>query len=521
MAADKAEKDAKMQVDGETKKDTAVEKPPPPPPTPSAEIKSNIQLIERAVSTLEPRFTARVLRSLTTLRKKLNGTILTEAVNAAYSKDGPAKQALLSFVPASKDVPASMEVDNAPAPPAKGPAAQAEPCPEVDIYLRLLILLHLMDTPGDAASNKACELAQETITKIQSLNRRSLDAIAARVYFYFGRVHELKKDADTIRPILLAAQRTASLRRDDELQATLINLLLRNYLQHNLYQQADHLISKTTFPSTTTGNTQLSRYLYYLGRIRAVQLSYTEAHTHLQQAIRRAPSAQLAPGFYQTVHKLFLIVELLMGDIPERSLFRHPVLKKALGPYLKIVQAVRTGDLSSFQSSLTQHRVQFQQDQTYTLILRLRHNVIKTGVRALSIAYSRISLRDICLKLHLDSEEDAEYIVGKAVRDGVIDARVDHAKGWMESWRRGDAGSGGKIGGVDVYETGEPREAFAKRIGFCLDLHNESVKAMRYPLNMHRKDLATAAEAREREKELAMEIVDGEHDDDDDPVGDF
>lgn len=80
------------------------------------------------------------------------------------------------------------------------------------------------------------------------------------------------------------------------------------------------------------------------------------------------------------------------------------------------------------------------------------------------------------MKLHLDSEEDAEYIVGKAVRDGVIDARVDHAKGWMESWRRGDAGSGGKIGGVDVYETGEPREAFAKRIGFCLDLHNESVK---------------------------------------------
>ncbi|KAG8872443.1 26S proteasome non-ATPase regulatory subunit [Tulasnella sp. 331] len=480
MATDKAEKDSKTQGEGDAKKDAAAapeKAPPPPPPTPSAEIKSNIQLIERAVSTLEPRFTARVLRSLTTLRRKLDGTILTEAVNAAYAKDGPAKKALLSYIPTSKDVPASMEVDGAPASaPTKAPSAPSEPCPEVDIYLRLLILLHLMDTSGTTASDKARVLARETIDKIQSLNRRSLDAIAARVYFYFGRVHELRKDADTIRPVLLAAQRTASLRRDDELQATLINLLLRNYLQHNLYQQADHLISKTTFPSTTTGNTQLSRYLYYLGRIRAVQLSYTEAHTHLQQAIRRAPSAQLAPGFYQTVHKLFLIVELLMGDIPERSLFRHPVLKKALGPYLKIVQAVRTGDLSSFQSSLTQHRLQFQQDQTYTLILRLRHNVIKTGVRALSIAYSRISLRDICLKLHLDSEEDAEYIVGKAVRDGVIDARVDHAKGWMESWRRGDAGSGGKIGGVDVYETGEPREAFAKRIGFCLDLHNESVK---------------------------------------------
>lgn len=156
--------------------------------------------------------------------------------------------------------------------------------------------------------------------------------------------------------LFLAAQRTASLRHDDELQvrltyryslaranvyhslqATLINLLLRNYLHYNLYQQADKLVSKTKFPDSA-GNPQLSRYLYYLGRIRAVQLNYTEAHTHLQQAIRRAPAATMAPGFYQTVHKLFLIVELLMGDIPERGLFRHPVLKGALGPYLKIVQ---------------------------------------------------------------------------------------------------------------------------------------------------------------------------------------
>ena len=47
------------------------------------------------------------------------------------------------------------------------------------------------------------------------------------------------------------------------------------------------------------------------------------------------------------------------------------------------------------------------------MINSLRHNVIKAGVRRLSISYSRISLKDICLKLHLDSEEDAEYIVAK------------------------------------------------------------------------------------------------------------
>lgn len=120
------------------------------------------------------------------------------------------------------------------------------------------------------------------------------------------------------------------------------------------------------------------------------------------------------------------------------------------------------------------HSAQFTQDSTYKLILRLRHNVIKTGVRSLSLAYSLISLRDICVKLHLDSEEDAEYIVGKAVRDGVIEARVDHANGWMITKARGGMGAAESVEGV--YATEEPREVFTKRIGFCLDLHNESVK---------------------------------------------
>lgn len=55
------------------------------------------------------------------------------------------------------------------------------------------------------------------------------------------------------------------------------------------------------------------------------------------------------------------------------------------------------------------------------LILRLRHNVIKTGLRAISLSYSRISLADVASKLALGSREDAEFIVAKAIRDGVIE----------------------------------------------------------------------------------------------------
>lgn len=141
----------------------------------------------------------------------------------------------------------------------------------------------------------------------------------------------------TVFRLFLAAQRTASLRHDDETQASLINRLLRNYLHYSLYDQADKLVSKTTFP-TSASNPQFARYHYHLGRIKAVQLNYTEAHTNLRQAIRRAPAAKTAPGFYQAVHKLSVVVELLMGDIPDRSLFRHPVLEKALSGYFDIVK---------------------------------------------------------------------------------------------------------------------------------------------------------------------------------------
>lgn len=43
--------------------------------------------------------------------------------------------------------------------------------------------------------------------------------------------------------------------------------------------------------------------------------------------------------------------------------------------------AVRTGNLAKFNQVLDQFGDKFQADGTYTLIIRLRHNVIKTGRR--------------------------------------------------------------------------------------------------------------------------------------------
>jgi 26S proteasome regulatory subunit N3 len=488
--------------DAKNKGDAADEAAAPSPTaSPVSEIKSNVTLIERAVSTLEPWFTIRVLRSLTALRKRLDDKALSDAVLEVYPHDSPVRASLLSWLPAAPPPGESMEVD-----PTSSPKPPPETVPETEIYFRLLILHHLLTSASTYSD--AIDLANETVQKIQSLNRRSLDPIAARVWFALERAYELGGELSDARPLFLAAQRTASLRHDDETQASLINRLLRSYLHYSLYDQADKLISKTNFPGSAP-NSQYARYHYFLGRIKTVQLDYTAAHTNLQQAIRRAPAPKIAPGFYQAVHKLFVVVELLMGDIPDRSLFRHPVLEKALRGYFDIVKAVRTGSLSQFQSMLSTHAAGFEADRTYTLVARLRQNVIKTGIRRLSLSYSRISLRDICVKLHLDSEEDAEYIVGKAIRDGVIEGRIVHEKGWME------------CGGQKTGYGPEVSEMFSRRIGYCLELHNQSVKAMRFPLNAHRKDIADAEGAREREKELAKEIQDGEIDEEDALGGDF
>ena len=60
------------------------EEPKKEPLTVPQEIRSNALLIDRAVSTLEPRFTLRVLRTLTALRKRLNSKVLTEAIEGVY-----------------------------------------------------------------------------------------------------------------------------------------------------------------------------------------------------------------------------------------------------------------------------------------------------------------------------------------------------------------------------------------------------------------------------------------------------
>ena len=69
----------------------------------------------------------------------------------------------------------------------------------------------------------------------------------------------------------------------------------------------------------------------------------------------------------------------------------------------------------------------------YYIFSRIRHNVIKFGLRNIYLSYSRISLIDICGKLHLDGVTETEYTVAKAIRDGVIDATINHEEQYVQT----------------------------------------------------------------------------------------
>ncbi|KAK0713125.1 proteasome regulatory subunit C-terminal-domain-containing protein [Lasiosphaeria miniovina] len=482
------------------------------------DIKGNFALLERAVVLFDARFTLRALRSISSIRKRLTADIVAQVISETYHSSSPssnvAKQLLLAVgrpdVPLGRQPGPEMEIDIEPKASTKNGVKKEtkEIIAEIDIFLGVLTQVLLFDSKQFQLGFKFSRFLSDLV---QSLNRRTLDSLSAKVYFYYSLFSEQiaphppspQSLIVSIRPTLLAALRTAVLRKDVDTQASVIVLLLRSYLLTSHIAQADLLVSHTQFPENAANN-QVARFLYYLGRTRAIQLRYTEAHEHLTAATRKAPSSACALGFSQTATKLLLVVELLMGDIPDRATFRQPTMEAAFHPYFLLVQAVRVGNLEDFETTIADYADIFRRDSTYTLILRLRQNVIKTGIRMMSLSYSRISLRDICIRLHLGSEESAEYIVAKAIRDGVIEATLDRERGFMKSKEVGD-----------VYATREPGEAFHDRIRACLALHDESVKAMRFPMNQHRLELKNAQEAREREREMAKEIQEGDLDEDD------
>ena len=201
------------KAEDKSKPDESKQEEKPVPLTPLQEVKANVTLIDRAVANLEPRFTHRVLRTLTSLRKKLDENIIRNAIDELYLRgmyseytvarelsyiwiaDNPTKRSLLAWLPEP-----AMDVDAVSSKPAFTNSVQ-DPSPESEAYLRLLIIHRLLSSPG--TYEKALALAQETVEKIQASNRRTMDPIAAKVWYAVERAFELGASLADARPSVL------------------------------------------------------------------------------------------------------------------------------------------------------------------------------------------------------------------------------------------------------------------------------------------------------------------------------
>ena len=316
-----------------------------------ADMSAAFAVLERFVNAREPRHMVQALRVLGPFRKKGKESpgVAVGALMAALSTHVAPSAALRA------PMLALLGMLPQPAEPVPAPAASEDKddekkasiskLPENEVLVGLLVLTLLLDHNQVIA---AVPFSLQLMERVGALKRRTLDPIAERVYFYASWAHEVNGTLVAIRSPLLAAHRTACLHHNSTCQATLLNLLLRNYQvrlpprphhppgrassvgvsppmigptpsspliprpprppltslyprplapsaiapQHyKLFDQAEKLLTKTTFPESA-GATQLARYLYYTGRIKALQLEYTEAHRCLLQAQRKAPTTK-------------------------------------------------------------------------------------------------------------------------------------------------------------------------------------------------------------------------------------
>lgn len=316
-------------------------------------------------------------------------------------------------------------------------------------------------------------LAAEAGIQIAFNGGRIVDGILAKLLHYLALANEKLNNSIKSRHRLMIALRQASLTHCTESVAVAYNWILRTYVVGAGDEQqpdiAAKFVERSSFPADAS-NAQACRYHYYLGRIEAIQAKYEEAREHLQLAIRKAPHGDASLGLVQSSYKLLILVELLLGDIPERSLFSQSKIKASLEPYLVLVQSVRLGDLSKFQSVVNEMSSRFKADATDSLVARLHQNVLRTGLKHLCSAYIRISLKDVASKLGLPSVEDAEFVVMKAIKDGVIHATVDHSGQYLASTIS-----------TSSYNTSEPHTVLHERIQTAQAVYKHSAMAMRYP----------------------------------------
>eukprot|EP01029_Cantina_marsupialis_P032312 TRINITY_DN9736_c0_g1_i1.p1 TRINITY_DN9736_c0_g1~~TRINITY_DN9736_c0_g1_i1.p1 ORF type:complete len:475 (-),score=149.81 TRINITY_DN9736_c0_g1_i1:186-1610(-) len=421
---------------------------------PEVALLDNLVMLNRAVSSSDSKLLSRVWRNTTAIRQNITPLGLKNTLNKIQN-NAEAISDLEKMIPEIEEV---------------GEVEKYKKKITLDIetimYFKVLICNVLFqNNVVDAVLDHLNAMIEES----KKLNKRSLDSVTAKMLQLLALILEKQNRLSEFDAHFLRMFQTACVREDEICQATLANIVLRSLIQQRKFEQADQFVSFGKKFPVTASHGQYVRFLFYCGWIAAVQLNYTDALNKLTQALRKAPTTH-AEGFRLEITKFRSVVQLLMGDIPEKSGFIGVTEENPLYAYSQLTKAVKDGDVLMFSQVMEQFESGFASDGTLNLVTRLRHNVIKAGLRHISLSYSRISLQDICNRLHLQSAEDAQFLCSKAIADGVIEGVLDEENACLCSREV-----------VDVYGSTAPQKTLKQRIDFCFAVRNEAIKSMSFP----------------------------------------
>ena len=361
---------------------------------------------------------------------------------------------------------------------------------EVYGFIFLIVLTKLIDFKKYEESLDAVNNLINLFKQNESL---TINTLKAKAYYYLCLITEKLNKQDEIINELQQVYRRACIELDSISQVTLINCIIRYYLNNKNIEMARSFISKTKFIENVSTNED-ARYLFYIGKIEAIQMNYSDSYRHLSSSFRKAPE-KTGEGFKTLINKYLILVQLLMGEIPDiKSLMKSNQINdfEEFKPYLYLLKIVRHGNLEEFKQAVNKFGDNFQKDGTFNLVQRIRHVVIKAGLRKINLSYSRISIKDITEKLKLENEKETEYIIAKAIRDGVFLATINHEEGYVQSKEI-----------KDIYSTFEPQKSYQTRIQFLNNILNEAQKSMKY--SQQQEEAKKEAKSKELEESDDME----------------
>lgn len=187
--------------------------------------------------------------------------------------------------------------------------------------------------------------------------------------------------------------------------AVLTNCMLDFQINNGIY----HRIT-----AEITDSAENARYSFYHGIICLVRGEYRHALSYFNTAdiLHQEPSLELK------IKKYTIVCKLLLGDFSISYSYRDD-----LKPYFSLIGAVRRAETGLFYEIMEEYKAELFSLNLWFIARRLLNNLLREGLRKISVCYSRISVSDISQILGVN----VDFLLHSCIRSGFISGHVENA----------------------------------------------------------------------------------------------